>query len=1090
MTTRLLLSPVGTGKTEMLLRHLADVTTRQPFARVWVLLPNERQIYAFRQRMVAGAGGRRVYFNIGFYNFYSLYRHLLDTAGQPQRSLDEAARFRLLRGILRDLRENSDLPLFGRIADTRGFAHVTADFIYELKQNFISPEVFAGAAQRDKDGELAWIYAEYQRVLLEHALVDREGEGWVALDAATNNPLIGRNVNLLLVDGFDHFTPLQAQLIRLLSERVGETLVTLTVVPGREATIGRRFERARERLRNAHATFPLEERTLAGETTHRQPALRHLLDNLFTQAPVLVPAGDAVTFIEAPEVGQEVKAVLRRVKTILLGGVAPGDVLITLRDWGEYAPHFAPHAAAYGLSPLLAMQSSEMLAENPAILALLDLLELPNRDFRRRELLDALRCPYFDVPGFSDESVTRLEQVSRALRVTGGRRAWLDAIERAARTRVSRDEETLATLLSPGQAESLARHLDDFFRRVSPPDEANVTFYIGWLEALMGPDPETVADDEDVITPPDVVTLNMIGRLRQPAPYGIVERDLVAMKGLKDVLRSLMSVQELVGALGGETRVTWADFLSDLRAVLLTTPVQRVTGREGRVLVTTVTEARGLPHKHVFILGLSEGVFPARVPEDPLYLDSERRAFAERGIPLQTQAERADDDGLFYEMLSLARESLTLSRPYIHEGAPWLASHLWRAAAAVFADSVENIQRHRVPLAGVIPPEAVASLGEAALAAADGLNDFKPAPNILRLRDWLLADAERGAFWRRIRHARAVELSRMSRAPYDSYSGRLSHPDLIEYVAGVLDDNRVWSASQLNEVGICGFRFFARRLLHLDVMDEPEDGMTNLHVGSIYHAVLERTYGRLREMKVSIGAASLEIALEVLHRTASEVFRSAPDDYGFRVSALWEQEQQVLRRRLERLVRDDFTGSNPLRRYGDGARVPLHLELAFGETSDDSVRIEVGYGVEPLRVRGVIDRIDRVGSHAVLVDYKTGATKIDTKELARGRNFQMMVYLLAAEQRLSHMSESLEVDGGVFWHIGSDANIGSLWRGDEASEDAIANARDHLGRYIGLGRRGDFAAQVNKAEEGKCTKYCDYSQFCRASIMHRRKLDS
>ena len=38
--------------------------------------------------------------------------------------------------------------------------------------------------------------------------------------------------------------------------------------------------------------------------------------------------------------------------------------------------------------------------------------------------------------------------------------------------------------------------------------------------------------------------------------------------------------------------------------------------------------------------------------------------------------------GLFYELISLPTESLTLSRPTIQGGKVWLESHLWRAVKA------------------------------------------------------------------------------------------------------------------------------------------------------------------------------------------------------------------------------------------------------------------------------------------------------------------------------------------------------------------------------------------------------------------------
>jgi ATP-dependent helicase/DNAse subunit B len=244
MFTDLVLAPVGAGKTEKLLDTLVRTVQEQPFAPIWVLLPTSRQEDAFRQRLAEQ--GSRVYFNVNFFNFYTLYARLLDMAGQPQRQLDDTARLRLLRQILTELKSTGQLSVYGGIADTPGFVRIVADFIYELKQNVIRPEAFSevAAVGRAKDRDLALIYSEYQNTLQRNQLVDKEGEGWLALDEVDRRLKIGREIALLLVDGFDQFNPLQSQLLALLSSRVQRSLITLPTVPERENTVGRRFDEA------------------------------------------------------------------------------------------------------------------------------------------------------------------------------------------------------------------------------------------------------------------------------------------------------------------------------------------------------------------------------------------------------------------------------------------------------------------------------------------------------------------------------------------------------------------------------------------------------------------------------------------------------------------------------------------------------------------------------------------------------------------------------------------------------------------------------------------------------------------------------
>ena len=142
--------------------------------------------------------------------------------------MDDAARYGLIRAVC----ASEDLRLYRRIAHTSGFIRIVAEFIYELKQNIIAPETLAAAANSDKERELAQIYDAYQHLLQRHNLVDREGEGWLALEALQDIPTLASDVRLLIADGYDQFNVLQANLLGALSAQVGESIVTLTTVKG------------------------------------------------------------------------------------------------------------------------------------------------------------------------------------------------------------------------------------------------------------------------------------------------------------------------------------------------------------------------------------------------------------------------------------------------------------------------------------------------------------------------------------------------------------------------------------------------------------------------------------------------------------------------------------------------------------------------------------------------------------------------------------------------------------------------------------------------------------------------------------------
>ncbi len=1096
MPTDLILAPVGSGKTERALEALMDAVQQQPFAQVWVLLPSRRQEDAFRQRLAER--GNRIYFNVSFFNFYTLYARLLDMVGQPQRELDNTARLRLLRGILSDLREAGQLQIYDRIAETPGFVRLMADFIYELKQNVIYPNDFAAAARNEKDQEIALIYNEYQNILQQYQLVDREGEGWLALAQVRDEYAVATDVSLLLVDGFDQFNPLQAQLLALLSSRARKTLVTLPVVPGRESTVGRRFQQAQTRLYEFHerarqSAYPY---TLS-PASPRHTALNAFVQNAFLPGFQPVASDGALNLIEAPDTRQEVAAVLRRVKRLILDGCRPDDILVAVRDWERYGDQFAVMARLYDIP--VALHYGEPLANNPAIIAFFNLLELAEHDFRRQDLLDTLRSPYFAVAGFDSAQVDLLERISLSQQVIGGREMWLDAILSASKVKPSDEDELEEKLLESEDAAMLHEYLTAFFDLVTPPPAASVTAYIGWLEDLIGSDVVNDPDEgdsfDDESQEEQLPSLNILRQIRRTddAKQALVDRDLIALRALKKVLRSLFAAQNLFLSLDfdePDQLTQWDEFRRDLHTATDAAALNRGTNRSGQVLITIVADARGLPHRHVFIPGLSEGVFPAPIPEDPLYLDSERRALAERGIYLETQAERAADEGLFYELVGLASDSLTLSRPTVQNGTLWPESYLWRITRDFFSDAQELIQRDRIALGAVIAPADVASQSEAALVVANGMNQAELTPDIQVLYQWLMRD--HSSQWSHVHSARNMELRRMSRRGYDRYSGILSQPELVDWVAGQLDADHIWSASQFNDYGQCGFRFFSKRLLRLEKVKEPEEGMDAAQLGTLNHAILEKTYARLVAMRVTITPDFAEQAVAVLHEVADTVLRDAPHEIGFRASALWEQEKITLVRKLEALVRLDFSEGSPAGELvNKQPRQPYRQEAPFSPNERHMLEISIDDdAIGRLKVTGYIDRMDRSGDRVIVVDYKTGSTPINTEEMQRGRNFQMMLYLLAGNQILKQDTNSdapSAVTGGFFWHLRTRKSTGMISLDNEEDQDAVQQARQHLVRHIQAGRQGVFMPEPNKLDHGACAHYCEFNEFCRVSVMRRSR---
>ncbi len=1069
--------------TTQIIDALVQIKKERPLAHVWVLTATERQIYAFRNQLMEQLerDHQSVVFNLEFYNFYTLYRQILMLAGEPQRCISETARRQLIRAILMQLQQQQSLTVFDKIAHTPGLVQVLADFFYELKQNLIFPETFMRVAYSAKEQELAQLYSEYQTKLQQNQWVDREGEGWVALEVLESEQgLFPTRLDYLIVDGYDDLNPLQMHLLATLSSFAQQTWFTQTIVLEREETLGSRFSQSLKRFEQVVANksrFPFVKEIRYSADEPLSPVLQHLVENLQLNqpAPFQGDPNTALQLVELPSAEHEVAAVLRDVKHRLLSGTRPDDLMIAVCDWSIYGTLFSAYCKTYHIPAVL--HYGEPLNQNPAVHAVLSVLRLIESDFPRREMFDVLYSPYFYFEGFSSEQLTLLEKVCTARFITGKKAVWLHELATLIQTSASIERhEDIISEDAPLQwdvpaLKALYESLTRFFEVLTPPRDRDLTTYTLWLDRLMGWDVEATDDDE--ISEEELAhsngTLRLLDQIRATSDEALQIRDLKAVHQFKRGLSRLATEDRLVSAVTPSLDLSWAEFLSNVFTAAEEGLNENTRGRDGRVLITSITDARGLAHPHIAIVGLSEGLFPAPTPENLLLLDTERLRLREDGVNLPTQADSADQNGLFYSLITQATHSLMLTRPTLKEGNEWAESHLWRGVKQVFASADPPLSVvHQAP--GSAPHHAQAvTVAELALSVADDLTQGRDDS---ALKHAWLAQTD---YWQFIERARAVEASRLSpKSPFNTYSGVIKNPILRERIADLLGESHRWSASQFNELAKCGYYFFAKRLLGLEPLQEPEDGLQATQLGTLYHAIYQEIYQYVSAQELAIQPEHWQQLQPFVAEMTERHLATAPDVLGFRQDGVWEQEKTRIRELIFRFVQWDFETY-----YAEITdRRSIHQETAFD--------IYVSIGESRLRLRGFIDRIDQSagGQHWHIFDYKSGGTVIEPKETVQGRNFQMLVYLLAAQELAKRYGNPPTNISGEFLHFIKRKTSKPL---SLADSEKMESALSHLDRYIHFAKRGDFSVQASRLSEGKCDPYCPFHKLCRIANTSRQK---
>ena len=1061
MSIRIYLAPAGAGKTEYIVSCAIEAASEMRCH--WVILPSAAQLRAFRQRLAHHGGA----LGVQALTFPELYKHLLQLARRPISQLAEPVRHRLLRATVDRLCDAGRLSYYAPLRSRPGFVRALGEFLRELKQGMIAPKTLSEAlGHYDRGGprlaELAVIYESYQSRLQTECWADDEGMGWLAVEALDGDVTLARDCSVALVDGFDGFNSIQLALLRLLAERAGEVIITLTGEIGRERPAAHsRFQRALKGLQSALGTVP--EPLPGARVGHLHSTICYLESSLFELEREPAPCAEPVPveMLEVSDRASEAREALRWCKArIAVDGVPPSQVALLARNIEPYRPFLLDVAREFGLP--VRLSAGMPLDQAPVIQGIMDLLRLvlplPGSDdwaMPRRRVVEAWRNPYFDwnsaLAGEDDDgaalcaSITladarALDEFARQGLVIQGMSQWLQAFDELAGRGVAggetEDGDPRPNGLRLSTVSALQLKFGAFAERLRPPVRSTYRGYVRWLEDLIGDDPRA---QRPGVPLPAAASLNIPARLAQDENQG----DRAALRQFSEVLRGLVWAEERLEL--GQI-IDYARFVAELEGAVQATvyaPHHQPACED--LLLANLHDARGVSFQAIAIVGLAEGEFPQIVREDPLLWEVDRQYLQQQGLNIDLRLQ-SDEPAFFYEAITRGRERLLLTRPRLaDDGAPWQPSPYW-----------DEIRR----LTSVQPRRQTAALSSSEQVASP-----------VELLEWLteqptddsqMLDSDLQEAWARVAVGSEALAARSSPVARGVYDGDLAavQPELCQRFG----PRHVWSSSRIEGYLGCAFSFFMASVLKLEARREPVEGYDAAQRGSMMHAILEKLYRQPAD-------TSEEDLLSRLPQVAAVELAQAPQRYAFRATAWWEQTCQEIVAELERNVR---ALCDPKVR---GDWQPRYLEARFGLPDLAGKHwhepLIVRQGEDTLRLRGVIDRID-VNSRGELrvIDYKSGSGGSDYGEsgLEKGRKLQIPLYALAARDAL-HLGEPVE---GFYWHLGKMA-ASSLKLQKVGFEWACEQALQHAWKAVMGARAGRFQP---RPPAGDCPPWCPAVGFC------------
>jgi len=500
--------------------------------------------------------------------------------------------------------------------------------------------------------------------------------------------------------------------------------------------------------------------------------------------------------------------------------------------------------------------------------------------------------------------------------------------------------------------------------------------------------------------------------------------------------------------------------------------VQAGNPEPGAVHVASLLGGGHSGRRHTFLVGLDDGRFPGAGLQDPLLLDRERSKLSSA---LGTASQQLHDklEGLA-RLLARLRGPVTLSFSChnLHDDREMFPSPVILSAYHILlgkhtADLTDLLRDLPAP-ASFAPDSAERCLDEAEWWAwrqcgADPVRDPEA----------LVAE--------RFPHlGRGLAAARQRRGDeFTIFDGRV--PQAGKDLDPLEPRGPVLTASRLETIGRCPLAYFFQYVLGIrapeDLGTDPTRWLNPLALGSLLHETFEQFIRELQQ-------ADRLPEFDSDHPRLMEILKEAVQRYQKRYpvpgEAVFRRECRLLEQTARIFLREEEEWSS-----AQHSR-PAYLEASIGGggrgagtplDTAEPVPVALLDGTS-IRVRGRVDRIDRLGGEAPPVfaiwDYKTGSARRYDKAdpFQQGRFIQSALYLALVAERLKTAvsPEATLAYFGYFFPSAGSRGERLMWSPAEVKE-----GREVLQRLVRIAGSGAF---LPTNDHDKDCRYCDHRSIC------------
>ena len=843
----------------------------------------------------------------------------------------------------------------GRKEINAGLVESALSAVTQMQNLSVSPSQLAEAAELEEiraDGrlasklsDLASIYSLYKSLLTER-YADKGDDADAMVKKLRENPSFLADTTIF-IEGFTSFTEAQYQLIAILSQR-SRVRVALTLPKGREEAF--EFSEVAEcqrrlissaRKEGGEIKLQREERPSKKQDSALDEICSLLWSTIKPNENITLQNDDNLRIFEAKTPYDECSFICEDIKRRVIQGASYSDFAIVARGADKYGGILDRTLTE---AKIPSFSSYKRDVQEFEAIKLIYTAYAAARGFRREDVISYAKCA---LSGIDRDECDEFEMYVNKWQISGKRftdgEVW------------NMNPLGYTTHRSADTDEKLVR-IDRVRRKIIAP----LSIFSDKIKAA-----KTVREQATVLAE-FLVGIEMekslalrAELLREMGEKALADENAALWQLICNALDTLVTVL-------GDFTADADSFLAQLKVVFSATDIGRIPAVLDSVTVGNADMLRLYEKKHIYLIGVNAGQFPATVNDRSYFSERDRRKLTALGLAINPEMEikGARELYIFSRAFAYATHSVTLSYSSCDTRFKAIEpAEVIDRIASLTDNAVRPIKISGLPLSERLysPECALSGIGdysEEYAAVKSALVNTGFEREIAILEGDISAD--------QVRLGEEILKGSFGRAL------SLSQTKIDSYVS-------------------CPFAYFCR--FSLDLGEDERAEFDSRSIGSFIHAILENFFSALSREGKKAGELNAEERADRTRRAAEKYIRELGDDV---INA-----SPRTKIKIDRLCRAALPVVEGLcEEFADSEFEPRFFELALsrdGEDSPGQIYIKTDDG--PIRIGGIVDRVDvcKRGEDAYLrvVDYKTGHKEFSPEDMAEGSNLQMFLYLKA-----------------------------------------------------------------------------------------------